>query len=888
MAHYNASLSSSIRSKSSSRSSDEIFYESQGIEAAHIVELLQKEIVYLTGGRDKEGGPILTLPMHDGPVSFTQNDIYDCVQYLSHIPSDESRHQGFTVIVDNRCDTWPDLRYLLAILKESLQGNLKRILVVKTSLEDRPKRLSVDLADKLQYVTLKYLPTYISPYQLTPNLGGLLPFKHSHWLQNRMNFEKFMKEAKTSSQHLDNAEAQVNRAYAKEGAQSPFASMKRKHSWNKSVMAVPETVIVDGKALLRQLQNDGESSYEKEEDAITTLDNLETQKKVKRVIRFLEHKMEQLYEFQDVINKLTMVNQEIVELQTSIKQVVDWILGPGEKLLASMTDIGDSCESAEELRKRHEEMEIKCAETYGNYAELRHRTEEVLQENESFSENILAQRDYMDTVCRGFASRLERRKILLINSVRFHRFAEDLSSHLDELLELLCSEVKVEDAPAAEMELSNLNDKSKEIDTLANETLNDGQSLLDEMSRPMKNSSGLDITPDYSTQIKHINKSVEDLQERKLRCDELADVRRLKLQQILQLFTCERDADQAVQWILELCDVMVKSQTNMGQTKEDIEKLQEEHKNFESTASATYQYGKQLLEAALFLRRSLRYSLDDNNLVAEQLERAWKKFSQGTMERANRLTLLAMFISSSDKILDRINQVFTEVCDLIENKFRKGVEVQQKYQPICDILFQDCVETIEMGKALLDRLSLPVIVPDQNTKNILMDDNVASTAIMASLQKLERMIAELNDYWNEVTKSVNTTLKTAEVNPQPITTAPVPPFQAKLSSSSRLSDHHQHHHHYHLSHDSIFPENDTLLGRSSMNISQNNHVSMAGHPITANVQKIPASNQLDISPIRSSPYEQGMAGYKDDDLLQRLHDVSINPASSQHLDQRLF
>lgn len=82
------------------------------------------------------------------------------------------------------------------------------------------------------------------------------------------------------------------------------------------------------------------------------------------------------------------------------------------------------------------------------------------------------------------------------------------------------------------------------VDSLANQTLNDGQSLLDEMSRPMKNSSGVDITPNYSNQIKHINKSVEDLQERKLRCDELADVRRLKLQQILQLFTCERDADQ--------------------------------------------------------------------------------------------------------------------------------------------------------------------------------------------------------------------------------------------------------------------------------------------------------------------------------------------------------
>ena len=64
------------------------------------------------------------------------------------------------------------------------------------------------------------------------------------------------------------------------------------------------------------------------------------------------------------------------------------------------------------------------------------------------------------------------------------------------------------------------------------------------MSRPVKNAQGKDITPDYDLQVKHVNGHLEDLQERKLRCDELADVKKLKLQQILQLRTCERDADQ--------------------------------------------------------------------------------------------------------------------------------------------------------------------------------------------------------------------------------------------------------------------------------------------------------------------------------------------------------
>ena len=54
-----------------------------------------------------------------------------------------------------------------------------------------------------------------------------------------------------------------------------------------------------------------------------------------------------------------------------LSQVVDWVLGPGEKLLASQNDIGDSYEAAEELRRRHEEMEIKCTVSKTNVLYLR-------------------------------------------------------------------------------------------------------------------------------------------------------------------------------------------------------------------------------------------------------------------------------------------------------------------------------------------------------------------------------------------------------------------------------------------------------------------------------------------------------------------------------------
>lgn len=41
-------------------------------------------------------------------------------------------------------------------------------------------------------------------------------------------------------------------------------------------------------------------------------------------------------------------------------QVIDWIVGPGEKLLSSHTDIGNDYKTAEKLRREHEKLELKC------------------------------------------------------------------------------------------------------------------------------------------------------------------------------------------------------------------------------------------------------------------------------------------------------------------------------------------------------------------------------------------------------------------------------------------------------------------------------------------------------------------------------------------------
>lgn len=66
------------------------------------------------------------------------------------------------------------------------------------------------------------------------------------------------------------------------------------------------------------------------------------------------------------------------------------------------------------------------------------------------------------------------------------------------------------------------------------------------MTSPVVDMRGDDVTPDYSKGIAHVRLTLDELRERKLRTDELCDVRRIKLQQLLQLKQSERDAEQVI------------------------------------------------------------------------------------------------------------------------------------------------------------------------------------------------------------------------------------------------------------------------------------------------------------------------------------------------------
>jgi hypothetical protein len=75
-------------------------------------------------------------------------------------------------------------------------------------------------------------------------------------------------------------------------------------------------------------------------------------------------------------------------------------------------------------------------------------------------------------------------------------------------------------------------------------TLRDGYAIMEALKMPLTDVYGQEVEYECGLIAAHIRNTIDDLVERKKRNDELCDVRKLKLQQILQLKSCERDTDQ--------------------------------------------------------------------------------------------------------------------------------------------------------------------------------------------------------------------------------------------------------------------------------------------------------------------------------------------------------
>uniref|UniRef100_A0A8C5L7V4 SEC14 and spectrin domains 1 n=1 Tax=Jaculus jaculus TaxID=51337 RepID=A0A8C5L7V4_JACJA len=658
------------------------------MEASVILPILKKKLAFLSGGKDRRSGLILTIPLCLEQTNMDELSV--TLDYLLSIPSDKCKARGFTVIVDGRKSQWNVVKTVVLMLQNVVPAEVSLVCVVKPD-EFWDKKVTHFCfwkeKDRLGFevilVSANKLTRYIEPCQLTEDFGGSLTYDHMDWLNKRLVFEKFTKESTSLLDEL----ALINNGSDKGNQQEKERSV----DLNFLPSVDPETVLQTGHELLSELQqrrfngSDGGVSWSPMDDELLAQP---------QVMKLLDSLREQYTRYQEVCRQRSKRTQ-LEEIQQKVMQVVNWLEGPGSEQLRAQWGIGDSIRASQALQQKHEEIESQHSEWFAVYVELNQQIAALLNagDEEDLVELKSLQQQLSD-VCYRQASQLEFRQNLLQAALEFHGVAQDVSlsdlgsswegTPLIKRFHLLL--------PILDVGLQGLREK--------------GQGLLDQISNQASWAYGKDVTIENKENVDHIQGVMEDMQLRKQsRCEDMVDVRRLKMLQMVQLFKCEEDAAQAVEWLSELLDALLKTHIRLGDDTQETKVLLEKHRKFVDVAQSTYDYGRQLLQATVVLCQSLRCTSRSSGDTLPRLNRVWKQFTIASEERVHRLEMAIAFHSNAEKILQDCPDEPEALND--EDQF-------------------DEIEAV--GKSLLDRLTVPVVYPDGTEQYFGSPSDMASTA----------------------------------------------------------------------------------------------------------------------------------------------------------------
>jgi len=161
------------------------------MEASVILPILKKKLAFLSGGKDRRSGLILTIPLCLEQTNMDELSV--TLDYLLSIPSEKCKARGFTVIVDGRKSQWNVVKTVVLMLQNVVPAEVSLVCVVKPD-EFWDKKVTHFCfwkeKDRLGFevilVSANKLTRYIEPCQLTEDFGGSLTYDHMDWLNKRL------------------------------------------------------------------------------------------------------------------------------------------------------------------------------------------------------------------------------------------------------------------------------------------------------------------------------------------------------------------------------------------------------------------------------------------------------------------------------------------------------------------------------------------------------------------------------------------------------------------------------------------------------------------------------------------------------------------------------
>ncbi|KAF2358744.1 hypothetical protein FHG87_010493, partial [Trinorchestia longiramus] len=550
---------------------------------------LHRRLAYLPGPRDAGGGPILVVPLPADPAEQDVGGISFTLKYLKTIPSKTSVERGWVVVVDARQCHYRQVKHAASTIRAAL-GNIRLLLVLRPEgFWDKQKvdcrKAEVD--NQPVYTTAAKISRYIDPAKLPLELGGTLEYSHTAWINTRKAYEEFVEECEQSHRQLEELQKELRREESCTTAAALQHLLLSTQQTYTTVTTRPATIFKMGESVLRVLEEDGESGFRVQSHCE---DWREAARRVRAMLRALQLLAAAVEATWRRLNAALNMHNEVRAVEGEMSDIGTWLESAGRTLLGE-SRIGSSSPQADQLLREHEAIELKCRETYGRWAALRYRVEDCLSRGDgelraladpsTTTSDLRALKDYTDTLVRSFASRLDRRRTIILASVRFHRMTQYISERCAVIHQPDRWKPDAKDIVMIKAALKEITSRREALDYLMEEASRCGEKLLDLLTMAVKDLSGRDVTPVYTAELNHVHSLLTASTQLYTAACRHADVCKLKLQQQAQLLTCHQDVKQAHAWLEELLTALVKSHSMIGRSADEIRQLKADHQVFQ-------------------------------------------------------------------------------------------------------------------------------------------------------------------------------------------------------------------------------------------------------------------------------------------------------------------